>query len=253
MSLRNLWVIFKHELALYFLSPVVYVLGSLWLLLAGYFYVFLVLLNHVNPPFDFSGQGPSDLSVYLPIGWLGILNMIFIPIYTMRQVAEEVRTGTHELLFTAPIRDWEIIVGKWLASWAVVTLLLLITAIFPLFMVILGRPDIGVIFTSYLGLWLWSGAGLAIGIFASALTQHQMVALFIALFTLWISWFANYAIGGVPLQQAKDFLREIGWWSHYTPMLRGRINPIDLTYFISIIVLSLFLASQVLGSRRWRA
>jgi ABC-2 type transport system permease protein len=244
-SLRTLWLIFRHELELYFGSPIVYLIGAVWLFLAGGF--FALSLAPINEGF----AEPSMLGMFSPMVFL----MIFIaPALTMRLVSEEIRTGTHELLFTAPVRDWEIIVAKWLAVWAVYTVFVLLTAAMPAILLLRGNPDPGLILTGYLGLWLMGAATLAIGVLASTLTQYQLVAFMITLGTLIVLWLAQVLTRVITTPALTEVLQEVSLTSHFDSMIsRALIDPVDVAYFIGLVAISLFLATQVLSVRRWSA
>jgi ABC-2 type transport system permease protein len=133
-SLQTLWVIFKHEFSLFFISPIVYFIGAGWLFFAGLFFTFA--MNDYN-------SGYAEPGMASVLGSLAFLLIFIAPAITMRMISEEIRTGTHELLFTAPVRDWEIVVGKWLGAWGVLTIFILLTVPYPLILVWRGTPDIG--------------------------------------------------------------------------------------------------------------
>lgn len=241
-SFGNLWVIFKHEFRLYFVSPIVYLIGAVWFLFAsGFFFLSLLQFNQ--------GGEPNMSGMHQPMVFL----MIFIaPALTMRLLSEEVRTGTHELLFTAPVRDWEIIVGKWLGVWGVFTIFILFTLIYPLLLVWRGSPEPSLILSGYLGLWLLSGTTLAIGVFTSSLTQYQLVSFMISLGVLLFLWLSNAVTSFISNFAVNEILSEISLTSHYQSLVqRALIDPLDIAYFVGLIAIFLFLASQVLSSRRW--
>ncbi len=244
-SLQILWIIFKNEIKLFFVSPLVYLIGAVWLFLAGGF--FSLSLSAIN-------QGMSEPSMVFMLQWMLFLLIFIAPALTMRLVSEEVRTGTHELLFTAPVRDWEIIFAKWLAVWAVFTLYVLITATFPLILILRGNPEIGLIITGYLAMWLLGGTMLAIGIFASSLTQYQLVAFMITLGILLGLSLAQAATNIITNPAINSVLGELSMIGHYRSMIdRALIDPVDVAYFVGLIATSLFLATQALSTRRWSA
>jgi gliding motility-associated transport system permease protein len=246
-SLHNLWTIFKHEFRLFFISPVIYLIGGVWLFFAGFF--FSNALGFFN-----QGQGePTMAPVFVPMAFL---MMFFAPAFTMRLVSEEIHSGTHELLFTSPVRDWEIVVAKWLAAWGVITVLILITALFPALLLWRGNPDPGLIIAGYLGFWLWCGTAIAIGVFASSLTQYQLVALLIgegiALVLFLANLFSRSTIFGGSIW--GDILTELTLSTHLQNSIfdRGIIEAKSFVYFFGLMSIALFLATQVLGTRRWR-
>ncbi len=245
-SFRTMWVIFKHEFSLYFISPIVYFIGSVWLLIAGFFFA-----NSLS----FFNQGFAEPTMAYTLSPMGFLMIFIAPALTMRLVSDEIRAGTHELLFTSPVRDWEIIVGKWLASWAVITIFILITLLYPALLVWRGSPDQGVILTGYLGLWLLSGATLAVGVLASSLTQYQLVAFIVGLAATLFLWLADSGSNLIMNPTIVEILTQIGTRTHFRDQLlsRGLIDPVDIVYFVGIMAISLFLATQILGTRRWRA
>lgn len=244
-SLRNLWIIFRHEFNLFFLSPVVYLIGAVWYFLAaGFFSISLFSMN----------QGFVEPNMYNMLDTMIFLMIFIAPALTMRLVSEELRQGTHELLFTAPIRDWEIIVGKWLAVWAVFTVFILLTAILPVILVTRGNPDVGMILTGYLGLWLLGGATLAIGTLASSLTQYQLVAFMVTMGLLVFLWISDGVTQIIQSPSVNSVLSEISLTNHYYNLVsRAIIDPVDIAYFVVLIALSLFLATQMLSTRRWSA
>jgi ABC-2 type transport system permease protein len=242
-SLRAVWVILKHDFNLYFQSPIVYLIGAVWLFLAGGF--FSLALSAMN-------QGALEPSLQPMLDPMVFLMIFIAPALTMRLVSEELRAGTHELLFTAPVRDWEIIVGKWLAVWAVFTIFILLTAPMPFILVMRGNPDQGLILTGYLGLWLMGGATLAIGVLASSLTQYQLIAFMISLGAFVFLWVAQGVTQLINSELLLDVFSEISFIPHYQNLVsRAIIDPVDITYFVGMIAIALFLATQMLSTRRW--
>jgi ABC-2 type transport system permease protein len=239
-------VIFKHEFSLFFISPIVYFIGAGWLFFAGLFFSFS--MNNFN-------SGLSEPTMTAILGSMAFLLIFIAPAMTMRMISEELRTGTHELLFTSPVRDWEIVVGKWLGAWGVLTIFILLTVPYPLILIWRGTPDTGLMLAGYLGIWLLAGAVLAIGILTSALTQYQLVAFMLGMAVLIALWLADAFVSLVSGVVASDVLTEITLQSHYhqTMLSRGLVDPLDIGYFVGVIILSLFIATQVLGTRRWRA
>lgn len=243
-SLRALWTIFKHEFNMYFGSPLIYFISAVWLFLAGGFFSLSLVYFH-NYPVE-----PSMSS----LATIGFLMVFFAPALTMRLISEELRNGTHELLFTAPVRDWEIVVAKWLAVWAVFTLFMIVTLIFPLILIWRGNPDTGLILTSYLGLWLFSGATLAIGVFASALTQYQLVAYLLTAGSLVLLWLTQGISQSFSSGSVQTVMQELSIQLHFTNLInRAVIDPMDIAYFVGVMAIFLFLATQSLSTRRWSA
>lgn len=246
LGYRNLWTVFKREVSYYFISPIIYLVGGALLFFAGIF--FTSSLSYFNQGY----VEPSMLGTLWPTAFL----MMFIaPALTMRLVAGETRQGTLELLLTAPVRDWEVILGKFLASWLIVSLLLDLTLPFAFLLAWRGNPDQGLIISAYIGLWLLSGAMIAIGVLASSLTQHQILAFIIALAVILFLWLADIANSFVSSDFVIEALNHLTITQHYHRWMlqRGIINATDVAYFLGLIIGALFLATQVLGTRRWRA
>src|SRR5215471_1489063 len=179
--MRNVWIICRKELGSYFASPVAYILLIMFGLIFGYFFwnalgefVFESIQSQM------SGQSfPMNLNEWIIrplLSNLAVINLFFIPLITMRLFAEEKRTGTIELLATSPVRDIEIILGKWLAAVLLYACLLLFTAVNFGFLFKYGNPDWKPLLVGYLGVFLLAGALLAIGTFISSLTKNQIIA-----------------------------------------------------------------------------
>lgn len=255
-SLHTLWTIFKQEFSLYWLSPIAYIVGGIWLFFSGVFFAFYLGQLNQSAGFGslFGGVDP-DAAIRNTLSPMAFLLMFLAPALTMRLVAEEIRSGTHELLLTSPVRDWEIIVGKWLAVWGVFTVFIVVSLLYPAVLAWRGTPDATNIVLSYVGYWLWAGAVLAAGVLASSLTQYQLIAFLISegialvlfLTDLFSQLITNPAIGSI--------LGQISIGAHYqeSMMQLGLLRWLDLAYFFGVIAVCLFLATQILNSRRWRA
>jgi ABC-2 type transport system permease protein len=246
LGFRNLWAVFKREVTYYFTSPIAYIIGGVMLFFTGVFFALLIFnLNQM-------GGDPNPSWAY---GGVAVLVLLITPALTMRLVASEIRQGTLEPLLTAPVRDWEVVVGKFLASWLIVSIILDLTLPFPFFLAWRGNPDQGMIIGSYLVLWLLSGSLIAVGVLASSLTQHQILAFFMSLGVNFLLFWARIPAN---LFNPGDFMYEVldhlSLSSHYSSMLQyGTLAIIDIAYFLAWIIGALFLATQALGMRRWRS
>lgn len=238
--MRNMIAIVRKELRAYFVSPVAYVVIAAYLLMSGIF--FAILLT--------APTGAATANLDIVFGNVPVVLLIVAPALTMRLLAEEQRSGTVELLLTAPVRDWEVVIGKYLAS---LVLYLIPVAMTMTYIVILKRyasPDMGPMLGGYLGIVLFGAAFLAVGMLATALTQNQVVAALISIAVLLALWLINAFAGAVqgPLSSALQYLSII---SHYSEFYSGVIDTRHVAYYLSVIVVSLFLSVRVLETRRW--
>jgi ABC-2 type transport system permease protein len=257
--MKNALTIAGKELAGYFVQPVAYVVMTVFLLLGGFFFFNLLRYFDVVLQMYLSMQNPEMLerlnlnhSVIEPmLHNLAIVLVILVPAITMRSFAEEKRSGTYELLLTAPVRTGEIVAGKFIAASAFMLIMIALAGIFPLILIAFGNPEVGVMASGYLGLAFLSVAFVAIGMFTSSITQNQIIAAitcFGALLMLYvISWPAQAggsAFGGI--------LRYLSLPDHYGNMVSGIIDTSDIVYFLSLIFVALFLTQRSVESARWR-
>ncbi len=228
----------KRELGAYFVSPIAYIVTAAFLVISGYLFA-LILINTRQASLEFL------------FGNIIVILLLIAPLLTMRLLADEQRTGTIEVLLTAPVRDWEVVVGKFLAVFAMFGVMLLLTLYYPLLLWQLdGNPDPGPIISGYIGLLLLAGSMLAIGTLASALTQNQIVAGAIAFGILLLLWLID-AASSVSSGSA-EVLRALSLRSHFDDFARGAINLEDVVYYLSIITGGLFVATRILETRRYR-
>lgn len=255
--MTNAWVIYKKELNGYFRSPIAYGLMAFFGALAGLFFYFAVSI-FVTRGVESQMMGrqmPMDVNEWVirpVLSNLSVVGLFMIPMMTMRLFAEEKRSGTYELLATSPIRDYEIIWGKWLAALVLWGVLLLVSALDIAILFLYGKPDWKPLLVGYLGLFLQGGSLLAIGCFISTTTRNQIVAgvgTFAACLMLWIlQWVSAYETAA----WAK-VVSYISVLEHFESFSRGVIDTKDLIYYSSMIFLGLFLTKRALESVRWRA
>jgi len=238
--MTNIALIARRELGSYLASPMAYIVTSVFLVLGGTFFSsYLADTNYT----DTSIRGFLDAAQFLI--------MLFAALLTMRLLAEERALGTWELLFTAPVRDVEIVVGKYLGSLFVLAAMLALTLYYPLLLVQFGDPDIGPMATSYVGLFLLGSAALAVGVFASSLTSNQLVAAVVAgliLFGLWFLGPLAESFSG-PLAEA---LSQISLQRHFPDFVRGILDTRAIVHYLSVTAVFLFLATRSVESGRFR-
>jgi ABC-2 type transport system permease protein len=246
--MRNVWTIAKREYQLFFISPIAYVIGFFILLTLGLFFFFSDVNYAIMQP-SFVPDIKRTLSLLL---WP--LFFVAVPALTMRSLAEENRAGTLELLLTAPIQDWELVVGKWLGCVLYFISIIAVTWVYPVILNALVKPGIdqGLLVTGYLGLILVASALCAIGVMASSFFSNQIAALFTSFGIIIILWIfaipADFLNGA-----ASDIVRYISFPEHYyDSFINGVIQLKDIIYYLSITVLGLLFGSLSIEQRRWR-
>jgi ABC-2 type transport system permease protein len=182
---------------------------------------------------------------------MSVILLMIIPVITMRSFAEEKKTKTFRLLLSSPVPLREIVFGKFLACMIVVTVMVLISSYSIGFLFLLGEPELGPVITGYAGVVLMAGCYVSVGVFASSLTDNQIVAAVLtfgfSLFMWIIGWGAQAA--GATTGKVLQFLSIA---DHMERFLKGIVDTSDLVYYMSFILLSLFLCNRVLDSNRWR-
>lgn len=234
--MRNLGIIARRELRSYFDSPIAYIvivafLGvSGWMFFSGFFVMDQAEMRTFFAPSPFS---PSMLLVVLA------------PALSMRLIAEERKSGTIELLTTLPVRDWEVVVGKFLAAFAILASALAITLVYGITASFLGDLDWGPVVSGYLGMLLFSGALLAIGLLCSTWTENQIVAFIVSFLICAALYFVYWLQAYLPewLASITEFI-SVGY--HLDNMSRGVADSRDIIYYLSLIIGSLFLAVRSL-------
>jgi gliding motility-associated transport system permease protein len=255
--MRNIWVICQKELRSYFASPVAYLLLTMFAVIFGFFFWNSVgYFNMMGLESQMRGQSfPMSVNEYVIrplLSNISVIGLFFIPMITMRLFAEEKRMGTIELLATSPVRDMEVILGKWLAALILYAVLLLFTAVNFAFLFKYGNPDWRPMAMGYLGLLLQAGGLLAVGTFISTLTKNQIIAgaaTFGVCLMLWVlEWVAGY--------ETAAWAKVLAYMSvitHYESFGKGVLDTKDAVYYVSLIFLGLFLTSRSLESLRWRS
>jgi len=250
--------VLRKELTIYFATPIFYIMGFFFLLVEGFLFFFIYFNYFQTASFQVS-QNPQLAAMLDPYQVvfrsffedLGFIFLLITPILTMRLLAEEKRSGTSELIFTYPLPDWAVILGKFLAALVVLATFLLFTVCYPVIFAFLTRMDWGQIASGYVGVLLLGGACLALGLFASSLTQNQIIAAISAFALLLLFWLigAQQDVGSAPAQ----FLTAISLREHLPNLAKGVIDTKDLLFYLCFTYFFLFLTKRQLESRRWRA
>jgi gliding motility-associated transport system permease protein len=236
----------RRDLMALFVSPAGWVVAALFVLLNSAFGFVLPVL---------AGQAATMDGVFGVI--TSFLVPVLIPVTTMQAFAEERSRGTLELLLTSPIRDWEVAAGKWLGAFTFYVLLLATTLSYVVVLAVyvpghLASLDLGLIAATYLGLVLVGGAATAIGVFASSLTRNQIVAFFVALGILLLSWYAGSLLGFLAAPPASRLFQYAGGFNRFQSFSLGQVTIKDTVYFLSLGVAALFITTRLLDARRWR-
>ncbi len=240
--------ILKKEINLFFSSMIGYIILIVFLLAAG-------LFIWVFPDTGILDQGYANLDpLFVMAPWFFIF---LIPAITMRLFAEEFKTGTIELLATKPLTDLQIVLGKYFASLILVLIALLPTLLYYYTILQLGSPvgnlDVGATWGSYIGLIMLSAGFVAIGLFASSLTDNQVVAFVVGLFLCFFCYigFDYLSSIGIFIGTFDTFILNLGINEHYNSISRGVVDTRDIIYFLSLILVFLLVTKTVVESRKW--
>lgn len=238
--MKTTLVIAWKEIKTYFTTPMAYIVAMVFLALTGYYFI-TDLLGSVLPEASIAGFVIPSASILV----------LLAPLMTMRLIAEEQKLGTLELLMTSPIRDWQVVTGKFIASLVFFLGTLAFTLYYVLLVAWFGDPDFGPVLTSYLGLILYGAATLSIGLFASSLSPNQIVSAVLGfgiLLILTVIQLASRYISGT----AATIVTQVSMQSHFQDFSRGIIDTSSVIYYLTVIVVFLFLAIRSLESHRWR-
>lgn len=239
-------VICRRELYAFFASFIAYILGAVFLLLSGYFFysdlVFFILFGGFVLP--------SGLWQFVFLD-MRLVTMLVIPLITMRLFAEEKKLGTMELMWTYPVRDGEIVAGKFLAAWLCFMALLLPTVINPAIFYYWHPFDLGPLVAAYLGLILLATAFIACGMFVSSLTENQVVSAMVTYGILVFFWFLTWNEEATN-EYLLTLLLGLSLFDHFYNFTRGVIDSRDVIFFVMFISVFLFFTLLSLAARTWR-
>lgn len=230
----------KKELNSYFISPLGYVVISVFLVISGWLFIQTFFLSAQASMREF-----FDL--------LPIIFMFFLPAATMAAWSEEKRSGTIEVLTTFPVESAQLVLAKFVSSFIFLAIMLLLTIAIPIMVMNLGTPDKGVILAGYIGSLLLGAAYIAAGLWVSSVTKNQIVSFILAVVIIFGFYIAgnSFIIGSLPLQIAS-IAKFISFSTHFNSILRGVISLADAVYYLSVIAFFLFLNARVISLRNWK-
>ena len=255
-SLRNVLAIAGKELRSYFASPVAWVMMGLYAVMFGFFYTnYLAYFIRNGMQSQFGGGPPTqniNMDMIRPLlANASVLVLFILPMITMRTYSEEKRSGTIELLLTAPLTDTEIVLGKFVGSIALYGSLLVVTMLYIGLLFYFGQPEWRPVVSGYLGLFLLGSSFISAGLFLSSTTKNQMVAgaaTFVLLLMFWIiNWAADSA--GPTMSTVLNYLSIT---QHFEDFGKGVIDTTHVIFYLSFISFWLFLTLKSVDSERWR-
>jgi ABC-2 type transport system permease protein len=255
--MRNIWIICRKELRSYFVSPIAYILFVMFALIFGWFFwnmlgAFVFYSMAAQMRGEMFPMNINESIIRQLLGNMNVVNLFFIPLITMRLFAEEKRNGTIELLSTSPVRDGEVILGKWLASVLLYAAIMVVTALNFAFLFKYGNPDWKPMAVGYLGVLLQAAALLAIGTFISTLTRNQIIAGAVTFGVCLLIFVLGWA-GGYESSTWAQVLSYMSTTTHMESFIKGVLDTRDAIYYVSVIFLGLFLTARSLESLRWRS
>ena len=259
MNIKKIWIIGVKDFKTYFISPIGYLVISSYIFVIGYmFYMRLIFfLNQKMMSAQYAQYGQTmDVSlndaIIKPVyGSMNLIMLFVIPLITMRLLSEEKKQKTMELLLTSPISHFEIVAGKFLSAMLLIGVTFAFTIAYPVILYIGGNPDMGQVFTMYLGLLCVSACYIAIGLFWSSMTENQIISAvltFISLLFMWIIDWSAQALGST-LGDVTGYLSII---RHFDSFFDGTINSKDVVYYLSFTFFGLFLSYLGIESKNWK-
>jgi ABC-2 type transport system permease protein len=253
--MSNILAIAHKELRSYFASPIAYVVIAFFALLYGYFYVvMLAFFQRVSLQMGMGG-GPQSANInemmIRPLMQNVLILVLFImPMVTMRTYAEEKRSGTMELLLTSPLTDWQIVLGKFIGAMLLYAITLAVTFVHMAILFVYGNPEWKPIATAYLGLFLFGGCFISVGMFISSLTKNQIIAGMATFGVFLFLWVINWIGSFYPsTERLTNYLSVV---QHAEDFWKGVIDTTHLIYYVSFMAFGLFLTAKSVDTERWR-
>jgi ABC-2 type transport system permease protein len=257
--MKYIWILAKKEVHALFVSPIAYVVLTGFLLLGGWFFFnllfrfnyLLTLYTSLQNLGAMQGLNLNEHVINPLLQNLTIILLLMVPLITMRTFAEEKKNGTYELLLTSPLTVTQIVLGKFLGCLFFIFVMILLTGIYPAILLFYGNPELGILASGYLGLFLLSVVFVSVGLFTSSLTENQIVAAvtcFVILLLLYVlSWPTETT--GAGLGGLLKYLSDV---EHFSEMAKGLIDTKNLVYFMTLIFVSLFLTHRCVEASRWK-
>lgn len=247
--MKTVWILAKRELLSYFCSPVAYVLLFVFLLVNGY--TFWILVSALNDP----RTTVNGAVMQLFFGgtfffWFDVI--LICTVLAMRLFAEENKNGTLEVLMTAPVRDTEVVFGKFLGAFLFYALLWLPTVIYPALLFRYAAPDWGPIASGYLGVLLLGALLLSIGLFTSSLSKNQIVAAVIAFTVSFLLFSLSFLEFFIPAPEWKGAFGYVNMITQFDDFGKGVIDTRTLVYYLSLTLFFLYLTLKAVESRKWK-
>lgn len=259
--MRNIVSIAYRDLKSYFVSPIAYFVIAIFLLITGYFF-YAIIVNFVEMAFRANMQAqyyrtaPPKLNVNMmalrPLFHnISIIILFMLPLVTMKLFSEEKKQGTIELLVTSPVRQLEMILGKYFAAFGLLTAMLFPTILYMIFVFIYGNPQLTPILTGYIGLFLLGGSFIAIGMLISSLTENQIIAAAVSFGVFLLLWVVSW-IAGLVSGNLMHILSYISVINHFDDFAKGVIDTKSVVFYLSFIVFGIYLTYRSIDSMRWR-
>ena len=255
--MKQVLLICNKEFKSYFSSPIAYLLMAFFGLIFGYgLYTATYQTMQMSLRSQMMGGAqPINLNneIISPLlGFASTIALFLVPMITMRLIAEEKKTGTIELLLTSPVKDYQIILGKWMGAMALFLCVLAMSAINIAMLFAWGKPDWQPVLVAYLGLILQGGCLLAIGEFISTMTKNQIIAGGVTFFVCLLLWLLSWstAFETTATSQVLNYLSIV---THFDNFAKGLLDSKDVIFYVSMIFFGLFLTSRSMESLRWRA
>jgi ABC-2 type transport system permease protein len=256
--MQNILAIWQREIKAYFVSPIAYVVLTVFLFLCGFFFYGIltaVVQNTMMQAQMGQGMQPVDVPGIVSRSFFGTTSVVLlfmIPMLTMGLFAEEKKRGTIELLLTTPVGNFQAMMGKYLASLTFLVIMFLASGITISALFIYGQPEWKPILGGFLGLFLYGAALLAIGLFISTLTENQIVAVVITFGVILVLWLIeSFAVGAQGM--AKDVLSYLSVIGHLDDFIKGVIDTSHIIFYVTFAFVGLFLAYRSLESMRWKS
>ena len=247
--MQSLLALTSRELKAFWYSPIAYVVGALFLFLQGL--VFWLLILALSDP----RSDPSWTMAQVFFGgtffyWFSVL--ILAPLLTMRTFSEEKRTGTIELLLSAPVTDTQVVLAKFLGAWITYMLLWAFTIVFFLVLRLFTPFDWGPVLTGYLGTWLLGGVLIAVGVLASSLTRNQVIAAVLSFVTILVLFSIGIFDVFIRDPQMSQIIHYLSLMDHLRDFSKGLLDTRPIIFYLSVTAMCLFLTGRIVANPRWR-